>query len=275
MSVAKELVIYTDESEKTGRKFSNFFGGALVRSTDLLPVTEQLMDRRRVLGLTGEIKWSSTKASVVDRYEAMMKSFFEFVAADRVKVRVMFTQNRNVPQGLTEYHRQNDYFILYYQFIKHAFGLPFAGSSGITTRVRLYLDELPHTKERCAQFKSFVVALNKQPEFKRAGIHLAEDQIAEVRSHDHVLLQCLDVVLGDMHFRLNEKHLEKAPGGSGRGRRMLAKERLYEAICDQLCSLRPHFNIGISTGLDQDISNRWKHSYRHWLFVPAKSQIES
>jgi hypothetical protein len=31
--------------------------------------------------------------------------------------------------------------------------------------------------------------------------------------------------------------------------------------------LRPHFNIGISTGTD--ITNRWRHSYRHWLFIPT------
>ncbi len=30
----REFVIYTDESDKDGRYFSNFYGGALVRSTE-------------------------------------------------------------------------------------------------------------------------------------------------------------------------------------------------------------------------------------------------
>ncbi len=37
-----ELVIYTDESEKTGRYYSNFYGGLLVRACDIEPIISTL-----------------------------------------------------------------------------------------------------------------------------------------------------------------------------------------------------------------------------------------
>ena len=38
----REFVIYTDESDKDGKFFSNFYGGVLVRSTDLNDVINAL-----------------------------------------------------------------------------------------------------------------------------------------------------------------------------------------------------------------------------------------
>ncbi len=37
----------------------------------------------------------------------------------------MFRQNAQVPQNLTREHEENEYFLLYYQFIKHAFGIDY------------------------------------------------------------------------------------------------------------------------------------------------------
>lgn len=51
--------------------------------------------------------------------------FFEFVKANKIKVRIMFRQNAQVPQNLTREHEENEYFLLYYQFIKHAFGIDY------------------------------------------------------------------------------------------------------------------------------------------------------
>lgn len=65
-----QYIIYMDESGKDGRYFGNFYGGALVRSTD-----------------------------------------FERVVKTISQLDNTFTQ-------------------LYYQFFKHAFGLPYSNSSG-------------------------------------------------------------------------------------------------------------------------------------------------
>ena len=53
-----------------------------------------------------------------------------------------------------------------------------------------------------------------------------------------------------------------------RGKKTVAKEKLYKAIYAQIAALRPRFNIGVSTGLADKTHGRWTEPYRHWKFVP-------
>jgi hypothetical protein len=78
----------------------------------------------------------------------------------------------------------------------------------------------------------------------------------------------LDVVLGAMAFRLNDMHLKKEPGQRTRGKRTIAKEKLYKHINTLIRQLYPNFNIGDSTGLGDEKENKWKQPYRHWRFIP-------
>jgi hypothetical protein len=91
-----------------------------------------------------------------------------------------------------------------------------------------------------------------------------------IRSHDHVLAQCLDVVLGAMAFRLNDRHKEIPKGEKRRGKRTVAKERLYKAILVDIRKLKPGFNIGISTGTAGEADQRWHAPYLHWRFMPSE-----
>lgn len=109
-------------------------------------------------------------------------------------------------------------------------------------------------------------------QIRRAGLTIAMEDIAEFRSHDHVLAQCLDVVLGAMAFRLNNKHKVIPPGQKMRGQRTVAKERLYRHIHRQICTLKPRFNIGISTGTPGGQAERWSAPYLHWCFVPREME---
>lgn len=272
--MARELVIYTDESEKNGRFFANFYGGALVRSDDLELVRERLHAAAHRLGLTAEIKWQKVSSGYLDRYVALMSEFFRLVGEGRVKLRIMFTQKAYVPKSLTPEQRENEFFLLYYQFIKHAFGLAHCNDGEETVRLRIYLDQLPDTREKAARFKAYLAALEQSRGFRSARVLVPADQIAEVASHEHIVLQCLDVVLGAMQFRLNDGHLVKPEGAVRRGNRTIAKEKLYRHINRLIREIHPGFNIGISTGTDGDRATRWRHPYRHWLFVPAESELD-
>ncbi len=218
-----EYVLYTDESQKSGKYFANFYGGALVRSVDLEEVQAALTSAARAVGLTGEAKWQKVSGAYLDRYVALVDAFFDLVASDRIKVRIMFTQTRYIPSGLTPYQREHEYFLLYYQFLKHAFGLRYSNPGDRPVRLRIYLDKLPDTKEKNAAFKGYVAGLAQSKEFRNARILVPPDQIADVDSHDHIVLQCLDVVLGAMQFRLNDLHRVKPEGQSRRGNRTIAR----------------------------------------------------
>jgi hypothetical protein len=79
-------------------------------------------------------------------------------------------------------------------------------------------------------------------------------------------LQCLDIVLGAMNFRLNKKHLDKPAGARLRSQKTRAKEKIYKHINKRIHNIYPRFNIGVTTSIHGDPANRWQHRYRHWNF---------
>ena len=102
---------------------------------------------------------------------------------------------------------------------------------------------------------------------------MKKEDIAEVTSHDHVILQCMDIVLGSIFFRLNNLHLEKPEGSRRRGKRTIAKEKLYKYINKKVRGIYPNLNIGITTGINGEFKSLWDHQYRHWLFRPHDYEI--
>lgn len=123
MLTEREYIFFCDESDRKGPYYSNFYGGVRVAASHLNPVNTVLLARKQSLGLTSEVKWEKTDATNVERYEQMMAAFFHEVANRSLAVRVMFTQNIHVARGLSERQVEDAYYILYYQFHKHAFGL--------------------------------------------------------------------------------------------------------------------------------------------------------
>lgn len=272
--MSKEYIIYCDESADKGKFYSNFYGGVIVSSKDVERINKLLTEKALELGFNGEVKWQKVTSNYLDKYEQLINLFFDLIDQGLIKVRIMFTQNINIMRSANEYQREYKYFLLYYQFIKHAFGLGYIPTEPHhPTKIRLYLDQLPDTKEKSQLFKGWIHALEKDPTFRRIGLLFPEDQIAEIDSKEHILLQCLDIVLGSMYFRLNNLHLEKPEGQRLRGKRTVAKEKLYKVINGRIRKLYPNFNIGVSTS-SMDKRNRWEHPYRHWLFVPANAIID-
>src|SRR5690606_12399005 len=125
---------------------------------------------------------------------------------------------------------------------------------------------LPDTLAKRQQFKEYIKGLENVRKFQLARIKIRKEDITEVDSRDHILLQCLDIVLGCMAFRLNNMHTVKPEGSRRRGKRTIAKEKLYKHISKHIREIYPGFNIGISTGTGE-LADRWNHSYRHWRFV--------
>lgn len=265
--MALEYIIYGDESESKGKHFSNFYGGALVSSDDLEKVRTILAAKKQALNLFGEVKWSKITVNYHQKYIDLIDCFFDLVARDEVKIRIMFTQNIfRARKPLSRDQIANQYTILYYYFIRHAFGLVHCPHQSAGTKVRVYLDEMPLSASQFGTFKNYVARLTGRTEFRNKGIRFLEEDITQVVSHDHDILQCLDIVLGAMNFRLNDKHLEKPPGARRRGAKTLARLKVYQQINQRIRQIYPNFNIGITTGHQNDKANRWRHPYRHWNF---------
>ncbi|MEJ7611346.1 MAG: DUF3800 domain-containing protein [Ferruginibacter sp.] len=262
------LYIFCDESVQRGKYYSNFYGGLLIAREQFERVNTALRNKVLDLGMEGsEVKWQHTSEFTLSRYKLLLDTFFAFVAEDLIKIRVMFTDNRVIVHDLEQEHRENQYHILYYYFIKHAFGLKHI-ISDLPIDVEVFFDKLPDKKVKNDKFKSFIHGITYLPEFVESPIVIRKDSIYEVDSKDHILMQCIDVVLGAMAFRLNDLHKVIPEGKRRRGKRTVAKENLYKHIYRHISNIKPYFNIGISTGVDGDNTNRLFHKYRHWLFIP-------
>jgi hypothetical protein len=271
----KEYIIFCDESASEGKYYSNFYGGLIIGASQYERVTKRLETRKQKLNLYGEVKWSKVTERYLEKYESLIQAFFKEIHSGRLKVRIMFRQNAHKASNLSAEDHEFAYFKLYYQFIKHAFGLQYLKPADDGVRLRLYFDQFPDTREKSEQFKGFLLGLGSYREFRDVNLVLEKENITEVRSHDHVLLQCLDIVLGAMCFRLNDRHKEKDPVTNRRGSRTKAKEKLYRAILSEICTLRPKFNIGESTGTDGDKFNRLNHPYRHWKFISRETEYQA
>ncbi|VGO17754.1 hypothetical protein PDESU_06356 [Pontiella desulfatans] len=269
----KEYIIFCDESAKKGEFYSNFYGGVMVGLSQYDRIKERLESKRDELGFRNELKWQKVTDAYLDRYISFIQVFFDELRAGNLKVRIMFRQNRYVRRFDDPEEKALEYFKLYYQFIKHSFGLKHMEHAHPEVYLRLYFDQFPDTSERAEQFKGYLGMLEAMRHFEKARIRIREGDITEIKSHEHILLQGLDIVLGSMFFRLNDLHKAIPEGKHRRGKRTVAKEKLYKFILSEIKTVYPNFNIGISTGAKSEDAC-WKDPYRHWKFVPRDHVID-
>ncbi|MGO2958236.1 MAG: DUF3800 domain-containing protein [Acetobacter sp.] len=264
----KEFLIYCDESLDKGKYYGNFYGGALVTSDDVDRINEELISKKEELNITAEAKWNKITANYSEKYIELIDCFFDLIKCGKIKIRIMFSNKNHQPKGLTKEQKEDSYFILYYLFLQHSFGLAYSNINGPEVNLRLYLDDIPDTKEKVERFRDFICKLQDKAHFKTNNIKIKKENITEVKSHSHAILQCLDIVLGSMQFRLNDMHKVKPEGMRTRGKRTIAKEKVYKHINKRIREIYNNFNIGITTGTAGDPENRWRHPYRHWCFIP-------
>ena len=249
-----------------------FMDGALVKVADIQEIEKELNAKKDELNLKGEIKWSKVTGNYLDKYMEMINLFFSFIKAGKIKVRIMFAQNAHVSDGLTKEQTDNEYSILYYYFLKDAFGMKYSNSTPYKTKVNfsLYLDDLPCSKEQKEIFKKSLFRNNVG--FQQNNVEITE--FVEIDSKKHVIQQCMDIILGSMNFKLNDFDKIKDEKTGKRSKRTIAKEKLYKVINKNIREIRKNFNIGITTGINGDQSNYWKHLYRHWNFISSYSHFE-
>ncbi len=266
-----EYHIWCDESVFKGEYFSNFYGGALASSAHVSEIVSTLNETKAKLNLHGEVKWVKVTDNYLDKYKELMSCFFRFMRDGKLKTRIFFKQNCFQPRGLSREQVDNEFFMMYYQFVKHSFGFTYAPIFQEKVQVKMHFDKLPDKAEKNRLFKDYVYAINTYVNYK--NLFLRRDDISEVSSHEHVILQCVDIVLGSMAFKLNKMDKIKHKDTGRRGKKTIAKDKLYSHISSEIRSLYPGyaFNVGINTGRLEGERSGWTMPYRHWRFVPSNS----
>ena len=266
----REFILYADESTQKGAHYSSFFGGLLISSQMSGPVSSALAAEKRRLNLHNEVKWKKVSQNYLVKYKQLMSQFFEFVQDDIIKVRIMFIPNSRIPQRLSKHHRANKYTLLYYQFIKHAFDYRYSNLGPGRIYLQVRMDNLPGTPPQKQEFFNFLYALNiHSKEFitsNNGEFYIPSAGIGEIDSREHDLLQCLDVVLGAMQFRLNRGYAVINPETGKRASKTIAKDELSTHILNLVRDIIPNFQPEVSTWVSPEL--RWRLPYRHWSFKP-------
>lgn len=213
-----------------------------------------------------EIKWKKVNDYTEERYERIVDVLFDLLSEGKAKIRIFFRHRQYEAYGLTNEQRRKEYPKLYYQFIKNDFGLIHSNPKGKNVRVRLLIDDMPLKGSDRDEFLKAIYHINELKTFQKTNIHINDGDVAEVNSKKHLPLQVMDVVLGSMCFRLNDKHKERDINGK-RAKRNIAKEKLYKYIRNRICELYPGFNIGVTTPITKQ-TDLWEQPYLHWNFVP-------
>ena len=179
----------------------------------------------------------------------------------------MFTQNRYVP-ALEEHQTGQDYFLLYYQFIKHSFGLQFAVPEDDTASAAVCSMMFREMRSSSTSFKEYLSGLSTFPKWSRAGFSILYEDITDVDSKKHNILQAPRCCLGRHAVSLEREANQPVPPAKRRSKRARAKAKVYDAIKARIFDLYPNFNVGVSTAATNGLHMRFEHPYRHWLFVP-------
>lgn len=261
--------IWFDESDKEGKYYSNFYGGILVKSKDLayvLNMSETLVEELEIQN--EEIKWQKVNLYTFEKYLRIVDFIFDLLSHGYAKIRIFFRNNQFALETLTSEQKRKTYPKLYYQFIKHSFGLQYSNNTDSDIYLKIMLDDIPLKGEDALEFKRYIYGLNNDKGFENAHIKIRQDDICEVDSSKHILLQFMDLILGAICFRLNDKHKIKDPVTGRRGKRTILKEKVYKHIYSRIRDLHAGFNIGVSTGMSTP-KDRWDYPYSHWSFRPS------
>ncbi len=259
------IFIWLDESDRHGEFYSNFYGGILVSSKHHREVMERMRSIVIEVGINDEIKWQKVNEYHYEKYLRVVDELFDLAKEGKLKIRIFFRHNQFTASRLTPEEKKADYQMLYYQFIKFAFGLPYADEE--LDSMTLFIDEIPLRQSERDEFLSHIRGMANDPVLKSKGLTIADDGIVEVNSKQHLPLQFMDVILGAICFKLNEKDKLKTEGENKIGKRTLVKLKLYKHINARIREIYPNFNIGVTTPIRLP-SDSWTQVYRHWSFIP-------
>lgn len=256
-----QYVIVCDESTKHGNFYSYFYGGAIINEKKYQTISEKLELFKSHIGLTHELKRINIDLTNCNRYIEMLDFFFTFVKSGDIRIRIMFSPNNNletIPSTLDETFTK-----FYYLFIRHAFALPYAKED---IDLRLIFDALPEKPERREKFKSYLVNnLTHIPnDDVKNDVIITRQRIEEVDSKKHIILQCVDVIVGLIDFCLNNQKVDK-----GKSKRWFAKNKVLTVLLSYIEEMHPNFVLYKTTRPIRGI-NAWLDKYKHFVYEKTK-----
>ena len=255
-------VIVCDESTKDGLFYSYFLGGAIVKESDYDYINQELYRLKHMLVLS-EMKRNRIDTSNAEKYMKVLGLFFNFIREGKIKVRVMFCNNNYLARSSKE-KEDVTFNKFYYFFLKYSFALKYTPSD---INLHIIFDELPDKKEKNDEFKKHLIEnLNIEPQFpSHHSVSLQLENIQEVDSRKHIILQCVDVIVGLMDFFCNSYISENYLTSKKEKGRFKVLQYIFSFIHEQ----NPMFEI-LETTPNLLSKQGWDIKYAHYLYKPHR-----
>ena len=252
----ESYIIVCDESTRKGVNYSYFYGGAIISESKYQKLSEILKNYKNNFGFN-ELKRTKITEANYKYYIEVLDLFFTFVRSGDIKVRIMFSPNNQLKTNIP--HSLNKTFTKFYEvFIKDAFSIFYARKN---IRLRLVFDDLPETKEQCKEFKQNLISkINLNKKVLANKVFVSEEDIEEVDSKKHIILQCVDVIVGLVDFYLNtsKKELKES-------KRAMARFNVWECIRKFVLEMNPNFIIDETTHPIYSYKG-WNDKYKHFVY---------
>jgi len=258
-----------------------FYGGAFGLESDIDRLETALRLVRTVRGFAGEVKWANLSAENVSYYNDLLDIFFDHLVNHDLHYRQFFISREHVAvpdhEGAAADTLLDVQFKLYYQFLKHSFGLQHlpAATAAEPHQVLLRLDEHSSSKHK-TRLKNFVEGLHGHLTPTRDDLSI---RVTYVQSQSLMRLQLCDLLMGAAGSYGNRKHEFRALGQRGmkpmQRLRFELATRIYKDLRGISCSERGTgaFNWFESTGRSSPSANL-TDKVRIWKFLPTRYQLD-
>lgn len=274
--------ICADEAWTHGAAIPNrywcFLGGLFGTESESDALETALRKRLDAASHKAEVKWQGTTPVTLDLYCDLVDLFFDVVCSSALAYRQVFLDRSfvHVPApGEPKRSSLDVQFLLYYQFIKHHFGLEHLPAASVDEphEILLRLDNHSSQKHK-ANLETFVAGLPAQ--IARPDLRFSTTY---VNSNKFRRLQVCDLVMGAAGFDGNKQHLRREPGQRGMTKRQKARHALARHVYDRLRQIDANergtkvFHWFESTGGSTNTMDRLTNSVRIWKFVPTSHKI--
>ena len=276
--------IYADEAWTHGGEPPNrywcFYGGILGEQSASDRLDTEIRDILRNRNVRGEVKWSKLSAQNIDCYKELIDCLFRHIRSGNIKYRQMFLDRSYVPLPRREGEDDSDLtiqFKLYYQFLKHSFGLQHLPVSATREPIDLLIRLDSHSSQgHKDSLESFALQIPRLVERSDLRIQLTFHNSARIPR-----MQICDLLMGAAGSHGNKMQLRREGGRRG----MSSKQKLRVDLCGHIYNgLRQidhetrgsnAFNWFESTGLGDSPANAFNHPVQIWKFKPHRHRRDA
>jgi hypothetical protein len=259
-------------------RYWSFFGGIFAPKQDADRLDTKLHAIRDGHRYRREIKWSDLSPQWLPLYIDLVNELFVHLTNHDVRYRQAFRDRSVVfvpPVGAPQDSILDVEFKLYYQFIKHSFGLKYLPlAQGGFDKIILRLDTHSSQKHR-SRFKEFAEGLPRL-----LGRTDLEIDCTHHCSTKLIRIQMCDVLAGAAGSYGNKFHDKRATGQRGMTEYQKCRHTLARHIYNKMRNLnnltrgKNAFNWFESTGRDGNPKNALLHKIRIWKFIPSHYKID-